>query len=74
MKRWWVVTPEFSYTEWVCELGGPTYDVCDAIEVEAETKRDALLLGVKAMTEDHRHYDWCREQRESGLSPYAGFE
>jgi len=67
------VTPEFPYQEIIDpELGGPWYDVCDVIEVEAETERDALLLGVHAMSEDHREYKWCRNQREEGLSPFAG--
>jgi hypothetical protein len=73
MRRWWVVTPEFSYTDVIDpEIGGPTYDVRDVIEVEAETKRDALLLGVKAMISDRHRFEWCRDQRRDGLSPYAG--
>lgn len=72
MKRWLVVTPQFSYTEWVCAEGGPSYDTCDVVEVEAETARDAVKLGVKLMLEDHRHFTYCHEQRQDGACPYTG--
>jgi hypothetical protein len=61
VKRWWVVTPAFPYM----------YDVCDVIEVEAETPRDAVKLGVKAMLADHRLYRYCHEQRQDGACPYT---
>jgi len=73
MRKWWVVTPEFPYTEIISwEIGGPTYDVCDAIEIEAETKHDALRLGVKAMLDDHRSYEYCKDQRDADMCPYTG--
>ena len=72
MKLWYVVTPMFSYTEWVCAEGGPTYDVADVIEVEAETARDAVKLGVKAMLADHRRFNYCHDARQDGVCPYTG--
>lgn len=77
MKRWLVITPKYSYTEYVCAEGGPTYDVCDVIEIEAESKRDAIALGVREMLKGGKQdfgnrYRWCRGQRIDGLSPYAG--
>lgn len=77
MKRWLVVTPEFSYTEYVCAEGGPTYTVCDVIEIEAENRRDAIALGVMEMLKGGRQgkydrYQWCRDQRADGLCPYDG--
>jgi len=71
MKRWLVVTPTFSYTEWVCAEGGPTYDTADVIEIEAETKRDAIKLGVREMLSG-LHYSYCEDQRSDGLCPYTG--
>jgi hypothetical protein len=73
MKPWIVVTPEYGYTEVIDpEIGGPTYDVADVIEVEADTRRDAIALGVKAMLSDHRHYAYCLDQRGSDLCPFTG--
>lgn len=72
MRRWLVVTPVFSYMEVVCDGAGPMLDTCDVIEVEAETARDAVALGVKAMIADRRHYSYCRDQRWDGASPYTG--
>lgn len=67
MPRWLVISPTFTYIEDVLGYGqGPAHDVADTIEIEAETKRDALLLGVKAMRADctrytyhHTEYDRC---------------
>lgn len=79
MKRWLVVTPEYDTIEPVTDEGqGPTITVVDVIEVEAETKRDAIVLGVKLMLENKWRPDkwtkfhWCRDQRCDKLSPYAG--
>lgn len=68
---WAVVTPPVPYKEWVCPEGGPTYDECDVIYVEAESKRDAVALGVKLMLSDYS-YRYCRNQRDEGLCPYDG--
>jgi len=72
MKKWLVVTPTFSYTEVILDGQGPSYDTCDVIEVEAETARDAVKLGVKTMLEDHRRFTYCHEQRQDGACPYTG--
>ena len=79
LRLWYVVTPNFEYTEVILDGQGPTYDVCDLIEIEAETARDAVLLGVKEMLRGSRQegspfrrFTWCLEQRADGLSPYAG--
>lgn len=70
--RWIVYTPNFTVTERILDDGtGPSYDIADAIEIEAKTKRDAIALGVKAML-DGREYEYCRSQREEGLCPYTG--
>lgn len=69
MKRWLVYTPEYwrsSENWWEPPECGP-----DVIEIEAETERDALALGVKAMLADHSHFGWCRNQRYDYASPYA---
>ncbi len=70
MTRWLVFTPQYRHSS---EDGyePPEYGA-DVIEIEAETKRDALALGVKAMLADHRHFAWCRNQRDDHASPYAG--
>lgn len=81
MRRWLVITPEYSYTEIVCAEGGPTYTACDVIEIEAETRRDAIALGVMEMLKGGRTrgiigwydaYRWCLDQRADGLCPYTG--
>jgi hypothetical protein len=74
MPHYWVVTPEFSYTEPVLDDGsGPTYDVRDVVEVEAPTARDAVRIGVKRMLSEWEFRDgWCNIQRQSDACPYAG--
>jgi len=79
LKLWMVITPMYPYTEVVTDEGqGPTYDVADVIEIEAETAKDAIALGVKIMLENkwrpdkYTKYEWCRDQRSDGLCPYTG--
>lgn len=80
LKHWYVITPEYGVVVPVLDFGqGPTEYGCDVIEVEAETKRDAIALGVKAMLNARygdfayqNRFRWCRDARNDGCSPYAG--
>lgn len=74
MKRWYVITPEYGQVVPVLDDGtGPMEYGADVVEVEAETKRDAIAFGVRLMLRGRwREFKWCRDQRLSGLSPYAG--
>lgn len=76
MKRWYVVTPEYGTK---INIGlddgtGPMEYSADVIEIEAETRRDAVTLGVKEMLRVGRRGDfkWCLDARRDGVSPYAG--
>ena len=72
-RRWWVVTPEFPYTEVISwEIGGPTYDIHDVIEVEATTRREAILVGVNAMLADQSRFSWVHYRRSDKMNPFAG--
>ena len=77
MERWYVVTPEYGTVIPVLDDGtGPMEYGADVIEIEAETKRDAIALGVKEMLRLNRdangwRFTWCKDQRDSGCSPYA---
>jgi hypothetical protein len=49
----------------------------DVVEIEAATRRDALILGVHEMLRLNkesggRHYKWCADNRSDDLSPFAG--
>lgn len=69
---WFVVTPKFVYTEPLLDDGtGPTYDVCDVVEVQASTASEAKAAGVKAMLADSS-YQYVHDQRRDGASPYTG--
>jgi hypothetical protein len=59
---------------------GPTEYGCDVIEITAETKRDAIALGVREMlrapygdfARNGSRFKWCRDARNDGYNPYAG--
>ena len=71
MNRWWVVSPEYGTVVPVCDDGtGPMEYGCDAVEVEADTKRDALLLGVQELLK--RDDSWPSVNRQDGQPPWAG--
>lgn len=72
MKKYLVMSPEFSTTaEWIA--GYPRYEtVRDVVEVVARNKRDAVMLGVKYMLEHWRDFEYARDNRSSDLPPWAG--
>jgi len=76
MKRWMVVTPDYE-TYSFNGIDPPEYGA-DVIEIEAETKRDAIRLGVVEMLKGGRFskyshgYSYCRDQRSDNASPYTG--
>lgn len=78
LKRWYVITPEYSEVVPVLDWGqGPIEYGRDVIEIEAKTKREAIALGVREMLKGGRQtewsfYKWCCSAREDGCSPYAG--
>ena len=74
MRRWYVVTPEYGQVIPILDDGtGPLEYGADVVEVEASTRRDAIAFGVRMMLRGHyREFKWCHDQRDSGLSPYAG--
>jgi hypothetical protein len=74
LRRWWVVTPQYGRVIPILDDGtGPMEYGADVVEVEAESKRDAIAFGVRAMLRGSwREFKWCRDQRDSGLSPYGG--
>ena len=79
MKRWYVVTPEYGTVIPVLDTGeGPMEYGADVIEIEADTARDAVALGVKVMLENKwrpnnwMRYKWCHNQQLDRLCPYTG--
>lgn len=72
MRRWYVVTPEYERVDPILDDGtGPIETMADVVEVEAETKREAVAFGVRLMLKEYRR-GWCRDARSSHQSPYAG--
>jgi hypothetical protein len=69
-KPYYVVTPEYGEVVPVLDYGqGPTEYGCDVIEVEAPTKRAAVIAGVKAMRAKPREY---RYFGQCDGNPFAG--
>ena len=47
VSRWLVVSPEYGEVIPICDGQGPLEYGCDVVEIEADTKADARVLGVK---------------------------
>ena len=72
MKRWLVVTPEYGEVIPITDEGqGPTEYQADCIEVEADTRRDAIVIGVMLMRTNNRDYHWFRH---CDGNPYVGIK
>lgn len=77
MRRWWVISKEYGQVVPILDDGtGPMEYGRDVVEIEATTRRDALILGVREMLRlnksNYRHYRWCADNREEGVSPFVG--
>jgi hypothetical protein len=55
----------------VYDYDPPEYG-CDVVEVETDSARSALLLGVKEM--QRQGMGWVQDNRSDGLPPWAGIK
>lgn len=70
MRAWLVVSPEYGEVDIIVDGQGPIEYVCDCVHVEAETRRDALLMGVALFRQQGAKYLYYY----SDESPYAGVQ
>jgi len=71
MRRpYYVISPEYS-------SGGGAYEPpewgCDCVEVEARTKREAVILGVRKILREQGRGSWAETNRSDGQSPFTGY-
>lgn len=64
-----ITSREYSYIEWVCEDGGPTYNARDFCYVRAENKQKAKVNAVKAFRQMGAE---C--VLEAGVCPFTGMK
>lgn len=72
--HWIVETPEYEYEEWTDGwILADRYNACDMTSVEAETKREAIIKGVKKLREKRSifkdYYNWYWDK---STNPYTG--
>ena len=73
MRRFYVVTPEYGTVIPILDAGtGPMEYGSDVVEIEAENRRDALVLGLKLLTEQNSR--WVEEARSDGVNPFNGLK
>jgi hypothetical protein len=66
----WLVFSPYHYHRDSC-YEPPEYG-CDAVEVKAYTKREAIVLGVKQMFKEKM--DWVINNRADGSPPFKGIK
>lgn len=73
MKHWMVVTPEYGEVIPILDDGtGPEEWGADVVFVEAETKRRALVEGVRELRRIHSH--WMEDQYSNVSNPFTGLK
>lgn len=73
MQPYYVISPEYGTKIPILDDGsGPIEYGCDFVEVEARTKREALLIGVRRMLRERR--SWALDQRSDGANPFVGYK
>ena len=71
MKPYYVVTPEYEVTMQILDFGeGPKEPCRDVVEVEANTKREAKIKGLKELRKIQR--GWINWYRDTDTNPFTG--
>lgn len=71
--HWSVVTPEYGTVIPILDDGtGPIEYGADYVCVEADTKRQALVAGVRKLRSTGSH--WMEDQNSDGASPFTGLK
>lgn len=66
-NHWIVCTPKYRDWGWDDE---PPEEVTDVVAVEAATKREALVKGVRELRRIRSH--WLQDQRSDNANPFTG--
>ena len=73
MNRYYVISPTYYYHEPILDDGsGPDEPACDVVEVEAHTKREAKIRGLKELRKIHK--GWINWHRDSDANPFTGLK
>ena len=65
VNKYYVWTPEYDSSP----SNSPPEWGCDIVEVEADTRRKALVLGLKKL--DSIHSEWITDERGDGRNPFS---
>ena len=73
LKKYYVVTPPYTtyFGNAATAIDPPEYG-CDVVEVEARTKREAKILGVRELRRIHSK--WMEDQVSNGANPFTGLK
>jgi hypothetical protein len=71
MTHWFVITPSYTtyYNSW--SLDPPEYG-CDVVSVDAPTKRQAKVEGVRKLRAIKS--EWIQDAASDGVSPFTGLK
>ena len=71
--KYLVISPEYQLLMPILEDGtGPTESTCDVVEVEAQNKRQACILGLRELKKIPR--GWINWYRDSDSNPFVGLK
>lgn len=71
LRPYYVVSPEYMTDHGSYDPPEPPEYGCDVFEVEARTRREAIIAGVRLALAGPRSY--ARDNRLDGVSPHAGY-
>jgi len=75
-QPYYVISPSYETSGSYALCEPPEYGA-DVVEVEARTKREAVIKGVKILLEKPQGYGrttWASTNRSDGQSPFAGYK
>lgn len=70
LRRYYVIGPPYTYVDRIDAYGGPSWEERDVVEVEAHTKREAVIKGVRLMRE--QGMQGVSDNVSDGVPPWKG--
>ena len=72
-RLYWVITPEYEYSEYLDGWAVDRYSLKDCVEIVATSKRDAVSKAVTEMLAD-KYSEYCKNRKRDNLNPFVGVQ
>ena len=73
LRHYYVVSPEYGVMDVIVDGQGPMEYGCEVIEVDARTKREAIIKGVAIARKNTRYDSYFNHEWDGSSPPWKGW-